>query len=101
MPKRRHPDVEKSPYAAAWLRGHPDAAKNATRIVRLMRRNYAGDSHGFINRNQQMAEYRFAPVTKDPLISDIEIDVRQKHATVRFYLRHRLTRGKWRSRILK
>jgi 5-methylcytosine-specific restriction endonuclease McrA len=101
MPKKRSPDVRESPFAATWLRDHPDAAKNATRIVRLMARNYVGDSQGFINRNQPMAEYRFAPVENDPLISDVQIDVRQKHATVRFYLRRQLTRGRWRSRILK
>jgi 5-methylcytosine-specific restriction endonuclease McrA len=101
MPRTRDPDVKKSPIAAMWLRDHPDAAKNATRIVSLLVRNYAGDSHGYINRNQPMAEYRFAPVVNDKLIGDVEVDVRQKHATVRFYLHRKLTRGRWRSRILK
>ena len=101
MAKKRSPNVKDSPFAEAWLSDHPDAKKNATRIVRLMKRSYGGDYHGYINRNEPMAEYRFAPIADDPTIWDVHIVVRQKHATVRFYLRHQLKRGELRSGILK
>lgn len=100
MPKR-NPNVKACPHAAAWLQQHPDAARNLRRIVRFMASCYVGDSQGFINRNAEMVEYRFAPVEEESLFWAAHIYARQKHAVVRFYLYKRFRKSLLRSKILK
>lgn len=100
MPKR-NPNVKSCPHAAAWLNQHPEAKRNLQRIVRLMASCYAGDSQGFINRNAEMVEYRFAPIETEPLFWTTHIYARQKHTVVRFYLYKRFRQGSFSSKILK
>lgn len=89
---RRNPDLKKCPYAADWLSRHPDARKNLDRLIKIMRRSYAGDNEGYINLNGPMVQYRFAPVEKDPLIFHAHIFARRQHSIVRFYLCRRIKR---------
>jgi hypothetical protein len=64
----------------------------------MMKRRYAGDNHGYINRNAGFVEYRFAPVDDEPLFWSVHLFARQKHCVVRFFL-YRPIKG--RSKILK
>lgn len=101
MVTRRSSDLEDKPHAAAWLKAHPVAAANLYRIIQCMNEHYAGDNQGFIDRNEQMAEYRFAPMEGESLFWTVEIKARQKLTTVRFYLFKANRSGKWQTRILK
>lgn len=52
----------------------------------MMKRRYAGDNHGYINRNARFVEYRFAPLGDEPLFWSVHLFARQKHCVVRFFL---------------
>lgn len=101
MPARRDPNIKASPKAWEWVRNHPDAGRNVLRVVRFMSDRYSGDNEGYINRAQQLVEYRFAPVDDEPLFWEAHIIGRQKHTTVRFYLYKAVYKGPWRTRVLK
>lgn len=82
----RNPNVEACPRAYAWLQQHPAAASNLDRIVKMMKRRYAGDSHGYINRNASFVEYRYAPLKGESVFWSVHLFAKQKHCVVRFFL---------------
>lgn len=103
MPKRRSPKVEDSPHAHQWLKDNPAPAKILYRIKNLLCRHYTGDNHGYINRHEPLAEYRFDPAPGDSLLWFCYISTRAKHTLVRFYVNEDKLKSPWkrRWRVLK
>jgi putative restriction endonuclease len=98
MPNRRSPKIEESPHAHQWLLQNSAPAKNFYRIRDLLCTYYAGANHGYIDRREPLAEYRFDPVAEDLLLNFVYISARAKHSLVRFYINDQKLKGPWKNR---
>ncbi|MEX3952799.1 HNH endonuclease [Paraburkholderia sp. EG287B] len=97
----RSDNVKDCPHADQWLHDHPDVAENLGRIVEFMSRRYAGNSKGYINRNEKFVEYRFSPVEGERQFGFAQLLARQKHVVVRFFTPRLRKRGPGIPKMLK
>lgn len=83
---KRSKNVKACPNADRWMQGHPDAARNLRRIIKLMDGRYEGGYQGYINRDTNFVEYRFDPIEGERHFQHVQLFARQKHVVVRFTL---------------